>query len=75
MAHYQNKIKMKTCPICGDSRPLDWYGPEQKLIFRNKDSTIQRIIRYRKYLACWKCRAIRRIHTLSPIPINDEVER
>lgn len=74
-AMYQNNIKMKTCPICGDSKPLDWFGPELKFVEYKKDGTIRRTIRYRKYLACWKCRAVRRINTLSPIPVSDEMVR
>lgn len=74
LAMYQNNIKTKTCPICGDSRPLGWFGPELKFVEYKRDGTARRTIRYRKYLACWKCRAVERIGTLSPIPFSDEME-
>lgn len=75
MFDYRNKIKTKACPICSESRPLDWFGPELKFVEYKKDGTIRRTIRYRKYLACWKCRAAKRINTLSRIPICDEMGR
>ena len=75
MFDYRNKIKTKACPICGESRPLDWFGPELKFVEYKKDGTIRRTIRYRKYLACLKCRAAKRINTLSRIPISDEMGR
>lgn len=75
MFDYRNKVKTKACPICSESRPLDWFGPELKFVEYKKDGTIRRTIRYRKYLACWKCRAAKRINTLSRIPISDEMGR
>lgn len=74
MFDYRNKIKTKACPVCGESRSLDWFGPELKFVEYKKDGTVRRTIRYRKYLACWKCRAAKRIKTLSPIPLSDEME-
>ena len=72
---YRNNVEAKACPICGESRPLDWFGPELKFVEYKKDGTVRRTIRYRKYLACWKCRAVRRIKTLSRIPFSDEMGR
>lgn len=71
MLDYQNNIETKTCPICGESRPLDWFGHELKHIVYKKDGTAQKTIRYRKYLACWKYRAVKHIDTLSPIPFGE----
>lgn len=41
MVHCQNKIKTKTYPICGESRPLDWFGPELKFVEYKKDGTVR----------------------------------
>lgn len=44
----QNRIVTKTCPVCGVSRPLDWFGQEQKLVDYKKDGTVRKVVRYRK---------------------------
>lgn len=75
MFGYRNNVETKACPVCGENRPLDWFGPELKFVEYKRDGTIRRTIRYRKYLACWRCRAVRRINTLSRIPVSDEMGR
>lgn len=63
---FQSNVPEKTCPYCGTSRPLDWFGAELKYEVRDKRSGhVVRIIRYRKYVACWRCREIKRIRTLT----------
>lgn len=42
----QNRIVTKTCPVCGVSRPLDWFGQEQKLVDYKKDGTVRKVVRY-----------------------------
>lgn len=75
MLDYRNNVETKTCPICGESRPLDWFGHELEHTVCKKDGTSQRVIRYRRYLACWKCRAVKRTDTLSPIPFSEVMQR
>lgn len=68
----KNRIATKTCPVCGDARPLDWFGPELKLIDHKKDGSVRKAVRYRKYFACWRCRELKR-NTLLAFPPFDEV--
>lgn len=64
--YFQNNVPEQVCPHCGKSYPLDWFGPELKLEERSKTTGhVVRIIRYRKYVACWRCRGIKRITTLT----------
>lgn len=67
----QNRIVTKACPVCGVSRPLDWFGQELKVVDYKKDGTVRKVVRYRKYLACWKCRATKGIDALSAPPFNE----
>lgn len=64
--HFQNNVPERVCPFCGTSRPLDWFGKELKHEIRDKRTGhVLRTIRYRKYVACWRCRGIKRITTLT----------
>lgn len=63
---FQSNVPEKVCPYCGDSRPLDWFGGELKHEIRDKRTGhVVRTIRYRKYVACWRCRGIKHIGTLT----------
>lgn len=54
---FANNLFVRACPLCGQKRPLDYFGPElKKNIFSKKTGRLVRVIRYRKYIACWKCR-------------------
>lgn len=70
---HHSRIETKVCPICGNHRPLDWFGQETKLVDYKKDGRVRNVVRYRRYYACWKCRAVKGIDTLA-IPPFDEVE-
>jgi len=64
--YFQNNVPERVCPFCGISRPLDWFGKELKHEIRDKRTGhVLRTIRYRKYVACWRCRGIKRITTLT----------
>lgn len=64
--HFQNNVPEKVCPHCGKSYPLDWFGQELKHEIRDKRTGhVTRIVRYRKYVACWRCRGIHHITTLT----------
>ena len=64
--HFQNNVPEKVCPHCGKSYPIDWFGQELKHEIRDKRTGhVTRIVRYRKYVACWRCRGIHRITTLT----------
>lgn len=64
--YFQNNVPERVCPFCGTSRPLDWFGKELKHEIRDKRTGhVLRTIRYRKYVACWRCRGIKRITTLT----------
>lgn len=74
-ASYQSKPNRdKDFPVCGVSRPLDWFGQEQKLVDYKKDGTVRKVVRYRKYHACWKCRATKGIDALSVPPLCEVME-
>lgn len=61
---YQGRVAEKTCPHCGKKRPLDWFGPEFKdQIVDARTGKVTKVVRYRKYVACWRCRWIHRITT------------
>ena len=63
---FQNNVPERVCPYCGTSRPLDWFGKELKHEIRDKRTgRVTRIVSYRKYVACWRCRGIHRITTLT----------
>lgn len=65
----ENRIKEKRCPVCGAKRPLDWFGQEVKLVEREKESMrVKGVIRYRKYVACWRCRELGRNTELASPP-------
>lgn len=64
--YFKNNVPEQTCPYCGKSYPLDWFGPELKHEERRKTTGhVVRVIRYRKYVACWRCRGIKRITKLT----------
>lgn len=64
--YFQNNVPERICPYCGTSRPLDWFGKELKHEIRDKRTgRVLRTINYRKYVACWRCRGIKRIATLT----------
>lgn len=64
--YFQNNVPERVCPCCGTSRPLDWFGKELKHEIRDKRTgRVTRIVSYRKYVACWRCRGIKRITTLT----------
>lgn len=56
--YFENNVETMRCPICGDERPLDWFGRRVLHIkIRNATThTLVHEIRYRKFKACWKCR-------------------
>lgn len=57
--YFENNIPKQRCPVCGDERPLDWFGPELKQEVRDKHTgRVVEIRRYRKYVVCWKCREL-----------------
>lgn len=63
--YLENNVPEKVCPYCGYSRPLDWFGAELKHEVRNTSGRVVRVIRYRKYVACWQCRGMKHIGTLT----------
>ena len=64
--YFQNNVPEHVCPFCGTSRPLDWFGKELKHEIRDK-RTGPRSAHYplSQYVACWRCRGIKRITTLT----------
>ena len=70
----ENRIATKVCPVCGESRPLDWFGQELKLVDYKKDGTVRKVVRYRKYHACWRCRALKRNDLLAVPPIHEVMQ-
>lgn len=70
----ENRIATKVCPACGESRPLDWFGQEMKLVDYKKDGTVRKVVRYRKYHTCWKCRALKRSNLLAVPPIHEVMQ-
>ena len=71
---HQSRIETKVCPICGNPRPLDWFGQELKLVDYKKDGTVRKVVRYRKYHACWKCRAVEGASELAAPPLDEVME-
>lgn len=74
---YQNKIEKKICPYCGDERPLDWFGRKVLKInvYNAKTHAKVETVRYRKFKACWKCRAFhptlrKKTDPLAAIPLR-----
>lgn len=66
----------KPCPCCGVERPLDWFGPQLKATVYEKDGCrVKRTVRYRKYVACWKCREFGDNTELAPVPSAEADER
>ena len=52
-----NRIAEQRCPICGEMRPPDWFGPELKTtVVDERTLIVRKVVRWRKYLACWRCR-------------------
>lgn len=68
----ENRVITKACPVCGIQRPLDWFGSLMKHVVYKKDGSVSSVIRYRKYHACWKCRALKGIDLLAIPPISEE---
>lgn len=65
---YENKIELATCPSCSEKRPKDWFGPELKLKeLDEKTGKVKCVIRYRKYINCWRCRAMRGARDLATV--------
>lgn len=54
------RIEMKVCPYCHKKRPLDWFGKRARKIIVSRKGTHEKVntIYYRKFKACWKCRAL-----------------
>lgn len=69
---HENRIKLEACPICGVERPEDWFGPELKYVERNRlTAKTERVIRYRKYVACWRCRELRANRDRRVVPVEE----
>ena len=68
---YENKIELVTCPFCSVKRPKDWFGPEVKANDRDeKTGKTKRVVKYRKYVGCWRCREIRGVCDLAAPPVG-----
>ena len=65
----ENRIETMACPFCGSVRPTDWFGPELKHVEYEKGTLrVKKVVRYRKYKACWKCREVKRINATNTPP-------
>lgn len=66
----ENHVDMMPCPICGEERPLDWFGRKvlRIKIHNTTTHTLVHKIKYRKFKACWKCREFHRElqHEINP---------
>lgn len=67
MPIFENRrIGERRCLSCGRKRPLDWFGSEVKEEkFDERTGKTKVVARYRKYVSCWKCRALKRGRTAS----------
>lgn len=70
----ENRVETKVCPLCGTKRPLDWFGAEIKSVEYNQNGTPKKTVRFRKYVACWRCREMKGFDARSPIPKGCECE-
>lgn len=69
---YENKLAFERCPFCGAQRSADWFGPELRADVRDeKTGKVKRVIRYRKYVGCWRCRELRGHRGLRMPPVSE----
>ena len=69
---HENRIELKACPFCDKRKPADWYGPEFEYVERNeKTGKVERTVRYRKYVGCWRCRELRGLCALRKPPVKE----
>lgn len=68
---FNNNLPEKTCPNCNKTYPLDWFGAERKIFIRRKNSyRVLRVLRFRKFVNCWKCRNVHGLDELTdPAPL------